>query len=111
MCSLLEVTPVTGFRHQIRVHLADGLMCPVVGDYKFGGPLFRLQKSLARKMEVIGSTKGYTRGPMYLHAHQVVIPLSEGKPLVINAPLPTYFIKTTRSLGLAFPKNFQKFLT
>ena len=110
VCSLLDVTPVTGFKHQIRVHLADGILCPVVGDYKFAGPMFRLQRSLAKKMAVIGSTKGFVRGPMYLHAYQVVIPQEEGKPLIINAPLPNHFITTVESLGLNLPRNYRQIL-
>jgi 23S rRNA pseudouridine1911/1915/1917 synthase len=32
--SLIELTPQTGRRHQIRVHLAD-MNCPIVGDHKY----------------------------------------------------------------------------
>ena len=33
---LLEVTPLTGRSHQIRVQLADQLNCPIHGDLKYG---------------------------------------------------------------------------
>ncbi|KAF1669146.1 Mitochondrial RNA pseudouridine synthase RPUSD4, partial [Pygoscelis papua] len=34
-CSLLELQPITGVKHQIRVHLAYGLGCPILGDHKY----------------------------------------------------------------------------
>lgn len=34
-CSLLQIEPVTGHKQQIRVHMADGLRCPILGDHKF----------------------------------------------------------------------------
>ena len=111
-CSLLDIELVTGFKHQIRVHLADHLNCPVLGDYKFAGPVFRRFKNLAKKMEYIGKQRGYTRGPVYLHAYEVQIPRQErGKPpLVINAPLPMYFVDTLNSLGLRLPKKYVKLM-
>lgn len=35
LSALLEVKPITGFKHQVRVHLGLGLNCPVIGDHKF----------------------------------------------------------------------------
>lgn len=36
-CSLIEVTPITGRMHQIRVHLAEAGF-PLLGDTRYGGP-------------------------------------------------------------------------
>lgn len=102
---------MTGFKHQIRVHLADHLNCPVLGDYQFAGPLFRKYPSLAKKMEYIGNLRGYTRGPIYLHAYEVILPREDGKPpLVINAPLPKYYVETLKALGLSVPGRYKKLL-
>lgn len=88
-----------GSKHQIRVHLADGLNCPVVGDHKFGGPLLRRDAGLRRKAEAMGVEKGY----LYLHATSVTIDGYHGKdkpPLKIKAPLPDYYKKTITKLKL-----------
>ena len=34
--SLVEVSPVTGRTHQIRVHMANFLQAPILGDFKYG---------------------------------------------------------------------------
>ncbi|XP_071707196.1 RNA pseudouridine synthase 3, mitochondrial-like [Rutidosis leptorrhynchoides] len=35
-CSWLELRPLTNHKHQIRVHCAEALGTPIVGDYKYG---------------------------------------------------------------------------
>ncbi|KVH97132.1 Pseudouridine synthase, catalytic domain-containing protein [Cynara cardunculus var. scolymus] len=35
-CSWLELRPLTHHKHQIRVHCAEALGTPIVGDYKYG---------------------------------------------------------------------------
>ena len=89
---------------QVRVHLADALLCPVVGDYKFGGPLFRAHPSLKRKLKSLKLTKGF---PMCLHAYQLCIPdyRREGEPLVIRAAPPANFRLVARQLMLKFPNK------
>ena len=34
-CAVLELSPITGITHQVRVHLGLGLSCPILGDHKY----------------------------------------------------------------------------
>lgn len=67
---LIEVNPITGRPHQIRVQLST-LNCPIVGDNKYGYPRGSLRKSIC------------------LHARklQFVHPIKK-EPVEIKAPLP-----------------------
>ena len=67
---LIEVDPITGRPHQIRVQLAS-LDCPIVGDNKYGYPRGSLRKSIC------------------LHARrlQFIHPIKK-EPILITAPLP-----------------------
>jgi 23S rRNA pseudouridine1911/1915/1917 synthase len=56
---LIEVDPITGRPHQIRVQLST-LGCPIVGDNKYGYPRGSLRRSIslhARKLEFIHPIK------------------------------------------------------
>ena len=56
---LIEVNPITGRPHQIRVQLST-LDCPIVGDNKYGYPRGSLKKSIclhARKLQFIHPVK------------------------------------------------------
>ncbi len=67
---LIEVNPITGRPHQIRVQLST-LNCPIVGDNKYGYPRGSLRKSIslhARKLQFIHPVKN--------------------EPVEIKAPLP-----------------------
>ncbi len=69
--TLLEVHPITGRTHQIRLHLSF-MGCPVVGDRVYG-----------RKHPSLPVTR------QFLHAARLVITLpGESKPHVFEAPLP-----------------------
>jgi 23S rRNA pseudouridine1911/1915/1917 synthase len=67
---LIEVDPITGRPHQIRVQLST-LGCPIVGDNKYGYPRGSLRKSIS------------------LHARklQFIHPIKK-EPVVIIAPVP-----------------------
>ena len=90
---------LSGFKHQLRVHLADGLKCPVLGDHQFGGPLFRQDQTLRRKVQGLQLDKNN----LLLHALHVEIPGYNGEnkpPLILRAPLPDYFDQAIRQLHL-----------
>ncbi len=67
---LIEVDPITGRPHQIRVQLST-LDCPIVGDNKYGYPRGSLKKSICL----------HSRKISFIH------PI-KNEPVVIYAPLP-----------------------
>ncbi|MDR2667048.1 MAG: RluA family pseudouridine synthase [Holosporales bacterium] len=67
--TLVEVMPLTGRTHQIRVHMAS-INCPIVGDAKYGGPYFQR---------------------LCLHAYEISFPTREGKLFTKKAEVPEYF--------------------
>lgn len=72
--SLLELRPQTGRTHQLRLHCAQALHCPIVGDPFYG--------------EVNSSSSA-----LMLHAQAVEIPLYDKKPpMHVRAELPPHFL-------------------
>lgn len=71
-CSLVEVTPVTGRMHQIRVHLSEAGF-PLLGDRRYGGPQQLGDMTIYRHML-------HARSLDFLH------PLTR-KTMLITAPL------------------------
>ncbi len=79
--TLLEVHPITGRTHQIRLHMAF-IGCPVTGDTIYG----RRQSSLPLKRH-------------FLHALRLSIRLPDEKlPRTFNAPLPGELLKALDDL-------------
>ncbi|KAK9768272.1 hypothetical protein K7432_001238 [Basidiobolus ranarum] len=79
--SLLRLSPHTGRKHQLRVHCAQVLYTPILGDLKYGK----------------GSPKGLVcdaENPprLFLHMHKLTLP-NDTNPIVINAPLPKHFLR------------------
>lgn len=80
--------PRTGRTHQIRVHAADILGCPVLGDGKYGGAAAHLDGPgiLSR---------------LHLHARRMILPhpLKKGEVLDVSAPLPDDLAGSWRAFG------------
>jgi 23S rRNA pseudouridine955/2504/2580 synthase len=73
----LEMRPVTGRTHQLRVHAASGLGTPIVGDAKYAG---------ARS-----AIPGAGLAPLlHLHARRIVIAHPRRGTLDVAAPLPSH---------------------
>jgi len=80
----VELQPLTGRTHQLRVHMA-ALGHPIVGDGKYGGQAAFLTGSISRKM--------------HLHARRLIIDHPDGAPLDVVAPLPEHFAASMAQLG------------
>jgi 23S rRNA pseudouridine955/2504/2580 synthase len=87
----LELEPLTGRTHQLRVHCAQGLGCPIVGDGKYGG-----EKNGAPDPFLTG---GISR-KLHLHARRLVLPHTLTGVLDITAPLPKHMADSWSLLGL-----------
>ena len=86
--SLVELEPVTGRTHQLRVHMKY-LGHPIVGDLVYGGLI---------------------ADRMYLHAGELEITLPDGVRKVFKAPMPAGFkldhlMKKLKKAPNVFPKN------
>ena len=80
----MELQPLTGRTHQLRVHMA-AIGHPIVGDAKYGGQDAFLTGSISRKM--------------HLHARRLIIDHPDGTPLDVTAELPPHFAASMEQLG------------
>jgi tRNA pseudouridine32 synthase / 23S rRNA pseudouridine746 synthase len=82
--TLLELRPLTGRTHQLRVHLA-ALGCPVLGD-----PIYGEARAPHHPM-----------APLHLHARAIAVPLYANRaPIVATAPAPAHMRTALRACGL-----------
>jgi RluA family pseudouridine synthase len=82
--ALVELEPVTGRMHQLRVHLAS-IGRPIAGDVRDGGSLTLGGRAAPRLM---------------LHAARLRFPHPAGGTLVVEAPLPEDFAAMLEAAGL-----------
>lgn len=73
--SFIELSPLTGRTHQLRVHL-EALNCPIVGDPVYGREVPNLDDD-----------------NLHLLARSIEIPLSLKKdPIIVTAPIPSHMV-------------------
>ncbi len=85
----LELRPLTGRTHQLRVHCAQGLGTPILGDGKYGGA--------AAHIEGLPPL-------LHLHARALRLPHPEGGMLEVAAPLPPHMQETFAFFGFDRPR-------
>ncbi|WP_207538355.1 RluA family pseudouridine synthase [Sabulicella rubraurantiaca] len=86
--ALLRLEPLTGRTHQLRVHCAEALRTPILGDGKYGGA--------AAHVEGLS-------GQLHLHARALRLPHPEGGTLEVEAAVPPHMEETMRFLGFDNP--------
>eukprot|EP00043_Microstomoeca_roanoka_P004329 m.49027 g.49027 ORF g.49027 m.49027 type:complete len:289 (-) comp12441_c0_seq3:311-1177(-) len=122
--ALVELKPTTGRKHQLRVHCAQGLQCPILGDLRYGPgitPWLRLALRTPKEEKL----KKTWKPRLFLHAYRLQIPNyrtaleetatpgseSRHAHLDLRCPLPLYFKETLLRLELniikaKYPKLF-----
>ena len=85
----LELSPVTGRTHQLRVHCV-ALGTPIVGDLKYHEP----DQNGARSAAIEGLSN-----KLHLHARALDLPHPAGGRLVVEADLPAHMRQTFKTLG------------
>ncbi len=83
----LELQPLTGRTHQLRVHCV-ALGAPIVADRKYGGETAQVE-GLADKL--------------HLHARALSLPHPDGGTLELEADLPPHMRETFRGMGFEAP--------
>jgi 23S rRNA pseudouridine955/2504/2580 synthase len=86
----LELKPLTGRTHQLRVHCAEGLGTPILGDGKYGGAAAHLDG---------------LSGELHLHARALRLPHPDGGVLEAAAPLPPHMKDTFGFFGFEAPRT------
>lgn len=85
--ALVELEPLTGRMHQLRVHMAS-IGRPLIGDARYGGAL---------------TLAGRPAGRLMLHAARLSFPHPEGRTRTVEAPVPADFRDLAAAAGLALP--------
>lgn len=90
--ALVELKPLTGRTHQLRVHM-QAIGCPIIGDHKYGCSTEAMQSLVIDDQ-------------LHLHARRVVIPaFGGGRAIDVHAPLPPHMKRSFKALGLDIPKK------
>ncbi len=82
--ALVELEPLTGRMHQLRVHLAS-IGRPILGDVRYGGALTASGRGVPRLM---------------LHAAAITFPQAAGGTRTVEAPAPEDFVGVQAALAL-----------
>ncbi|MBL6456532.1 RluA family pseudouridine synthase [Belnapia sp. T6] len=85
----LELRPLTGRTHQLRVHCAEGLGTPILGDGKYGGGAAHIDG---------------LSGELHLHARALRLPHPDGGVLEAAANLPPHMKDTFAFFGFEAPR-------
>ena len=89
----MELNPVTGRTHQLRVHCV-AIGAPILGDVKYAEP---------DQNGAFSATVEGLPDRLHLHARALDLPHPGGGRLVVEAPLPPHMDETFDTLGFAAP--------
>ena len=104
---VLQLTPVTGRTHQLRIHCAAALGVPILGDTKYGKTRDTGQRELLQELGCVRKTKP----PLFLHCQTLKIPfiretarrltLEPSLFTRVDAPMPDHFQALLELVGVS----------
>ncbi|XP_059810039.1 pseudouridylate synthase RPUSD4, mitochondrial isoform X2 [Hypanus sabinus] len=106
--ALVEVQPITAVKHQVRVHMALGLGCPVLGDHKYSKWSSLEPQKLPRSiLTLLGLTQPVSRHlGLHLHCREIALPPTSPSlpptPTFLST-LPPHILHSLRKLRLHLP--------
>ncbi len=89
----LELQPLTGRTHQLRVHCV-AMKAPILGDLKYAEP---------DQNGAFAATVAGLSGALHLHARALTLPHPACGTLTVEADLPPHMAETFRTLGFSAP--------
>lgn len=89
----LELRPLTGRTHQLRVHCV-ALGAPILGDVKYARP---------DQNNAFAATVSGLSSDLHLHARALRLPHPAGGTLLVEADLPPHMMETFHTLGFHAP--------
>lgn len=89
----LELRPLTGRTHQLRVHCV-AIGAPILGDVKYARP---------DQNNAFAATVEGLPDDLHLHARTIAFPHPAGGTLLVEADLPPHMVETFRILGFHAP--------
>lgn len=96
-----------GRKHQLRLHCAQGLGAPILGDARYGQVRLGAQAAaLAALPRAEGSTAaGKTEPPLFLHCRQLQVQRPGARPAAVQvtAPLPAVWRALLAQQGWPLP--------
>lgn len=95
----LELRPLTGRTHQLRVHCA-AIGAPILGDVAYGARRGPADPDRAGENTALVAGLGQL---LHLHARRLVLPHPAGGTLAVEAALPAHMQATFRTLGFTAP--------
>jgi 23S rRNA pseudouridine955/2504/2580 synthase len=95
----LELRPLTGRTHQLRVHCAS-LGAPILNDSKYGQT--RNNDARGERNTALIDGEGLGAG-LHLHARRISLPHPAGFTLTVEAPLPPHMQESFDTLGFRAP--------
>ncbi|TMS19725.1 Mitochondrial RNA pseudouridine synthase rpusd4 [Larimichthys crocea] len=104
-CSLVELQPFTGAKHQMRVHMAFALSCSILGDHKYSHwSKLAPQQLPERVLGKLGLEQSKIRHlPLHMHARQLTLSGTRAGDINVSCPLPKFFTQTLKRLQLTPP--------